>query len=179
MEEQMEEKYQKMREFSRVDVIIPLGVRLISSEEKQRVKARISGDITSIPLPTEEPADRALTEWLKIINSKLDYLINLWNLREGDFCSLSSTEVNISGGGMSFMSDSPYNKGDILELKTVLESPSPMALYLYGEVLKCEKLNDTYRVAVQFINIEEDIRDYIVRFVFYRQRQILRQKKEI
>jgi len=35
MEEQMEEKYQKMREFSRVDVIIPLGVRLISSEESR------------------------------------------------------------------------------------------------------------------------------------------------
>jgi len=77
------------------------------------------------------------------------------------------------------MSDSPYNKGDILELKTVLEAPSPVALYLYGEVLKCEKLNAGYRIAVQFINIEEDIRDHIVRFVFYRQRQILRQKKEI
>jgi len=35
------------------------------------------------------------------------------------------------------------------------------------------------KLAVEFINIDEDIRDYIVRFVFHRQRQIIRQQKEI
>lgn len=174
----MEEVYQRMREFSRVDAIIPLGVRPVSSEEKQRIKARISGEIAFMGTPSEEPSDRALAEWIKIINSKLDYLINLWSLREGGFASLPTVEANISGGGMSFVSQSEYNQGDILELKTVLENPLPVAFYLYGEVVKCEKLGNVYRVAVKFINIEEDIRDHIVRFVFYRQRQILRQKKE-
>lgn len=175
----MEETYQKMREFSRVDAIVPLGVRLISSEEKQRIKSRISGEINFIRAPLDEPMDKVLAEWLKMINSKLDYLINLWSFKEEGFSSLSTTEVNISGGGMSFVSDLSYNKGDILELKVVLESPSAVALYLYGEVVKCQMINNAYRVAVKFINIEEDIRDHIIKFVFHRQRQLLRQKREI
>lgn len=175
----MEETYQRMREFSRVDAVIPLGVRLISSEEKPRIKARISGEINFARPPLDEPADKALAEWIKMINSKLDYLINLWSFKRRRFSSLATTEVNISGGGMSFVSDLSYNKGDILELKAVLESPSPVALFLYGEVVKCEMINNAYRVAVKFINIEEDIRDYIIRFVFHRQRQLLRQKREI
>lgn len=175
----MEEIYQKMREFSRVDAIIPLGVRLISPEEKKRIKARIFGEVSFIPTPIDEPMDKVLAEWLKMINSKLDYLINLWNLKEGGFSSLPLTEVNISGGGMSFISDLSYNKGDILELKVILESPSAVALYLYGEVVNCQIINNAFRVAVKFINIDEDIRDHIIRFVFHRQRQLLRQKKEI
>lgn len=176
--ENMEETYVKMREFSRVDAVVPLGVRVVSPEEKQRIKARISGEITFMGTPSEEPSDRALAEWIKIINSKLDYLINLWSLREGGFATLPAVEVNISGGGMSFVSDSRYNPGEILELKTVLENPLPEAFYLYGEVVKCEKLGNVYRVAVKFVNIEEDIRDHIIKFVFYRQRQLLRQKRE-
>jgi len=175
----MEEKYKKMREFSRVDAVIPLGVRLVSQEEKQRIKAKILGEVSFPNAPFDEPADKALAQWIKIINAKLDYLINLWSFKEEGFSSLPITEVNISGGGMSFIYDLPYNKGDILELKTVLEAPSPVALFLYGEVVKCEPVNNAYRVAVKFVNIEEDIRDYIVRFVFHRQRQLLRQKREI
>ncbi|MCX7724979.1 MAG: PilZ domain-containing protein [Thermodesulfovibrio sp.] len=175
----MEEVYQKMREYSRVDAIVPLGVRLISNEEKQRIKSRISGEISFTHPPVEEPTDKALAQWIKFINSKLDYLINLWTFRENGFACLPPTEVNISGGGMSFISDVPYNKGDILELKVVLDLPLPVALFLYGEVVKSEKVNNGYRVAVKFINIEEDIRDYIIRFVFHRQRQLIRQKREI
>ncbi|GAB5046060.1 PilZ domain-containing protein [Thermodesulfovibrio sp. TK110] len=175
----MEETYQRMREFSRVDAVIPLGVRVICPEETKRVKARISGEVSFTHTPFDEPSDKALAQWIKIINAKLDYLINLLSFKEEGFSSLPLTGVNISGGGMSFDSDVSYNKGDILELKMVLESPSPVALFLYGEVVKCELVNNAYRVAVKFINIEEDIRDHIVRFVFHRQRQLLRQKREI
>ncbi|MCS7215038.1 MAG: PilZ domain-containing protein [Thermodesulfovibrio sp.] len=169
-----------MREFSRVDAVIPLCVRLISNEEKSRIKSRVSGEIYfNSRQPIEEPVDKALAEWIKLINSKLDYLINLLTFKEEGFSCLPPTEVNISGGGMSFLSETLFNIGDILELKVVLELPSPVALFLYGEVVKCEKKDKYYRVAVKFINIEEDIRDYIIRFVFNRQRQLLRQKREI
>lgn len=176
----MEEKYQEVREFSRVNAIIPLAAKLISSEERQRLKARVSGEISFILTPTEEPMDKALAQWVKVINSKLDYFINLWSFREEGFCSLPMTPVNISGGGMSFVYDVFYKTGDIIELKTVLEAPAPVGLYLYGEVIDCQMAeNNTYRIHVKFVNIEEDIRDYIIKFVFYRQRQILRQKREV
>ncbi|WP_353685643.1 PilZ domain-containing protein [Thermodesulfovibrio sp. 3462-1] len=175
----MEESYQKMREFSRVDAVIPLQVRLVCPEERQKIKARIFGEVSFFSAPVDEPADKALAQWIKLINSKLDYLISLWSLRQEGFCELPLTEVNISGGGMSFISHECYSKGDILELKMVLESPQSIAMFVYGEVVKCERINNSYKIAVKFINIDEDIRDYIVRFVFHRQRQLIRQKREI
>lgn len=169
-----------MREFSRVDANIPLSVRLVTEEEKPNIRARISGDLTIIsPTPYEEPSDKTLAEWLKCINSKLDFLINLLSIKQEGFSSLPVKHVNIGGGGISFFSDTSFNIGDVIELKTVLELLYPVAMYLYGKVLSCEKIDGEYKVAVEFINIDEDIRDYIVRFVFHRQRQIIRQQKEI
>ncbi len=173
----MTEKSQ--REYSRVDASIPLGIRPITNEERQRVKSRISGDVTLRELPFDEPSDKVLAEWLKLINSKLDYLLNAFSLQQEGFHCLPVYDVNISGGGMSFIYEPPQEIGSVIEFKTVLDSPSPIALYLYGEVVKCEKINENYRIAVKFINIEEDIRDHIIRFVFHRQRQLLRQKKEM
>jgi c-di-GMP-binding flagellar brake protein YcgR len=46
-------------------------------------------------------------------------------------------------------------------------------------VVNCEPKDKGYRVGLKFINIDEDVRDNIVKFVFHRQRQILRQKREI
>lgn len=169
-----------MREFSRVDAYIPLGIRVISATERNRVKARLSGDITFITTkPAEEPADRALAEWLKIINQKIDFLISLITMEQQGFSSLPLNKVDISGGGMSFISDYPYEQGDMLELKMVIENPAPLALYVYGEVIHCESIDSGFRVRVKFVNIDEDVRDQIVKFVFHRQRQILRQKREI
>lgn len=169
-----------MREFSRVDANIPLAVRQVLEEEKPNIRARISGDLTLIsPKPTEDISDKVLGEWLKFINSKLDFLINLLSIQQEGFSSLPVKQVNISGGGMSFFSKTPYNIGDILEIKTVLELLYPVAMYIYGKVISCEKIDDGFKIGVEFINIDEDIRDYIVRFVFHRQRQIIRQQKEI
>ncbi|MEN2985654.1 MAG: PilZ domain-containing protein [Thermodesulfovibrionaceae bacterium] len=167
-----------MREFSRVNAWLPLGIRLLSEDEKNKVKSKTYGYIF-MPLPKEEPLDKILAQWLKVLNLKLDYLINLITKNQEGFSTLPVYEVNISGGGMSFNYDRDFNRGDILELKTVLESPEPVALCLYGEVVNCEKLDKIYKVAVKFINIDEDIRDHIIKFVFHRQRQILREQKGI
>lgn len=169
-----------MREFSRVEAYIPVNVRVVSETEKEKVKARLSGDITFIMTkPAEEPVDRALAEWLKIINQKLDFLISIITMEQQGFSSLPLNKVDISGGGMSFLSDCPYERGDMLELKMVIENPAPLALYVYGEVISCENINNEFRIGVKFVNIDEDVRDQIVKFVFHRQRQILRQKKEL
>ncbi|GAB6183535.1 PilZ domain-containing protein [Thermodesulfovibrio hydrogeniphilus] len=168
-----------MREYSRVDASIPLGIRLIPEEEKHKIKSRVSGDISFLHIPHEEPTDKVLAEWLKIINAKLDHIINSLNLHQEGFSSLPIYDVNISGGGISFTSEVSYNVGDIVEIKTVLETPATIALYLYGEVVKSEKTDNHWKISVKFINISEEVRDFIIKFVFHRERQILREKREI
>lgn len=168
-----------MREFSRVEAYVPLSVRLLQKDEIEIAKSRLSGDIAFYASrPLDEPADRALSEWLKYINQKLDFLISIITMEQQGFSSLPINKVDISGGGLSFRSEKPYKKGDLLEIKIVIENPNPLALYLYGEVISCEALEKDFRIGVKFINIDEDVRDQIVKFVFYRQRQLIRQKRE-
>ncbi len=169
-----------MREFSRVEAYIPLSIRILSEKEKEKVKARLSYDINLLlSKPSEEPSDGALAEWLKVLNQKLDFLINIITMEQKGFSNLPFHKVDISGGGMSFISECPYELGDFLELKMVLETPSPLALFLYGEVIYSEAIADGYKIGVKFINIEEEVRDQIVKFVFYRERQILREKRSL
>lgn len=174
----MEENWQKIREFSRVDANIPLEIKLIPKEEKPHIKSRTSS-APFLYTPVDEPSDKTLAEWIKLINAKLDYLINIFSLHQEGFSQLPVRRVNISGGGMRFTSEQFFNIGDIVELKTVLETPAQVALYLYGEVVNVEKVDKNFLIFVKFINIDEDVRDYIIRFVFHRQRQIIRQKREI
>jgi c-di-GMP-binding flagellar brake protein YcgR len=85
--------------------------------------------------------------------------------------------VNISGGGMSFSAKENYKPGNILELKMLLPLLPPVALYLYGEVVKTQSQPEGPLIFVKFIAIDEEIRDELVKFVFKRQRDILREKR--
>lgn len=174
-----DERYIGMREFSRVDAHIPLEIYRVPPDKREGIRSKISGEA----FPAEMRAlpdldDKLLTDWLKMLNAKLDALIGMLVLQREGFCSLSLADVNISGGGMSFTSRERYGIGEVLELKMMLPLLPPIALHAYGEVVKEELLADGCRCAVKFIAMEEEIRDEIVKFVFKRQRDILREMRK-
>lgn len=174
-----QDKYIHMREFSRVDASIPLDVRLLTPEEAKAAKSKVSADTTITYLSTPpDHEDRILSDWLKMLNDKLDSILTLLTFHKEGFSSLPYRDVNISGGGMSFMWNQGFSKGSILELKMLLPMFPPVALYVYGEVVTSEPKGETYRIAVKFVKIDEEIRDEIVRFVFKKQRDVMRQKRK-
>lgn len=173
-----EDKYANMREFSRVDAHIPLDARLVPANERNNIRAKISGDAILAEFRTlPDLQDKALADWVKMLNTKLDAIINMLVFQREGFSSLPFRHVNISGGGMSFASKDKYNPGDILEIKMMLPVMPPVALYVYGEVVNVETQVGGYATAVKFIVMDEEIRDEIVKFVFKRQRDILREKR--
>jgi hypothetical protein len=174
-----ESQLARAREFSRVDANIPLASRLVPPDENKDLRPRVMGQIDTAEfrsLPDVE--DKALNNWMKMLNAKLDAIINMITFQREGFSSLPFTNVNISGGGLSFYSKDWYNVGDILELKMLLPLMPPTALYLYGKVMKVEKPAEGYLIGVKFLDLDEDIQDLIVRFVFQRQRDILREKRK-
>jgi c-di-GMP-binding flagellar brake protein YcgR len=93
---------------------------------------------------------------------------------------LKTTRVNISGSGLSFESDHPYEAGQMLELRVILPYPGEAVLYVYGAVVRSEEhLQDTYTTSVRFTAIDEDIREKIVKYVFEKQREDLRKKRRL
>ncbi|HSD94895.1 MAG TPA: PilZ domain-containing protein, partial [Syntrophales bacterium] len=86
-------------------------------------------------------------------------------------------QINISGGGLSFHSQEPFSRGDIVEVMIVLASSSSVALYVYGEVVAADRRDDGFEIGLKFVAMGDEIREEICRFVFERERQILREKR--
>jgi hypothetical protein len=168
------------REYSRVDACIPCEYRLVPPEEKPHVQARVSGDkiaTESRYIPNRENSDPVFEEWLQILNLKLDAIIHLMNLRQEGYSGLPYKDINISGGGMGFSLPEAIPLGEILEIKLMLTFQQPVELILYGEVVSSNLVNGGHFVAVHYIHMDDFIRDMIVRFVFEREREILREAR--
>lgn len=173
-----EEQFSKLREFSRVDAYLPLQIRLVAAEERETIRARVSGHAGSMEtrdLPDLQ--DKLLNDWIKLLNSKLDAIVNMLVLQREGFSSMPVTRVNISGGGLGFLSKDRYAGGNIIEAKLVLPVMPPVALFVYGEVVKVDMLKNTYWVATKFVAMDEDVRDEVVKYVFRRQREMLREQR--
>ncbi len=173
-----DEKFANMREFSRVDAHIPFEARIVPPEERKNIRSKITGDtilaeFRSLP----DLQDKLLADWLKMLNTKLDAIINMLVFQREGFGSLPFNHVNISGGGLSFAVKDKFSQGDILEIKMMLPMMPPLALYVYGEVVKIETQVTNYMIGIKFVAMDEEIRDEIVKFVFKRQREILREKR--
>jgi hypothetical protein len=167
------------RQYARVDARLPLDVRLIDREQRQSAASNVSGVIgfQGFQVPPEIE-DKQLADWLKMLDAKLDAILRLLvSDREGVSC-LPYSMVNICGGGMRFSSPIPFSTGDLLEMKILLPLAPPISLHLYGEVVTVGRGQRGDDVSVRFVDIDDRSREEIVRFVFEKQRDILRKKRE-
>lgn len=83
--------------------------------------------------------------------------------------------INISGGGIKFNSAEHFEKEDLLEILFILEGPAQTAeLALVGKVIGIETIynkRNTYETRVEFIEIDRDTKESIVRYVFNEERK--------
>jgi len=86
-------------------------------------------------------------------------------------------KINISGAGICFESDIPYVLGDIIEMRFMLEDVYPGIIAVSVEVIRVETGSKNYYIAVKYACIDERIRELIVRFVFQRERIIIKEKR--
>jgi c-di-GMP-binding flagellar brake protein YcgR len=179
MPQTIEEEGQR-REYSRVEAYIPFEYRIVAPEERDYIQSRISGYASFTDFkPRGEMGDQdnILAEWMKIINLKLDTVIRLLTLQREGYFGLSYRAVNISGGGISFCQPTATPLGNIMEVKLVFPLNQSVALCIYGEVIKVEQRHDHYFTALRYVHMDDLVRNEIVRFVFEREREIIREKR--
>jgi len=169
---------QNKREYSRVESFLPMEYRLVPADQKDSVRARLAGEMVLAEFKDlPNPDDQLISLWLQNINAKLDVLIRMMTLHYDGFNRLQITKVNISGGGMSFKTEKNFLPGEILEIKISLLLQKPVSMFLYGEVVESANPNPEYNTSVQFINMDDLIRDQLIHFVFETEREILREKR--
>lgn len=165
------------REYCRVQAVVPFGVRLLPEEERKNLLPRVSNQTAVEFGALPEIQDPALAEWLTTLNRKLDLILSTLGAQTLGFSSLPVRQINISGGGLSFPSNEPFNAGDIVEVMMVLSTSTSVALYIYGEVVAVDRRDGHFEIGLKFVAMDDEIRDEICRFVFERERQILRDRR--
>jgi c-di-GMP-binding flagellar brake protein YcgR len=118
---------------------------------------------------------------MQIINRKLDTIIEiLGKSSAGEGYSTINTDVNISGAGLQFMCEASMTEGDLVELKIIVPVfPYPKITCLC-EVVRVERRDDAgaRRCALKFMVINEKDQDILINYIFMKERQHLREKKE-
>lgn len=166
------------REFSRVGVHLPLEIRRVTPEQQRLISSRMEERILTGPKLPQDVADPLLAEWLKLLHGQLNTILDLLTKNQPPRELPPFRTETVSGGGLSFTSPEEYNLGDLLELRVIFDSSLSGTLYLYGEVVQKEKREGGNLIAVSFLAIDESLRDEIIKFVFEKERELLRQMRK-
>lgn len=124
-----------------------------------------------------EARKRQRRAWVRV-PAVLDFSYALVNLEEADkeLEFYRAQTLDISGGGLMFAADHSFSPGD--RLKIILELPPGEKLRLEARVVRVvANPSEAWRrfsIGVEFTEIRERDRDRIVRWVFERQRELIK-----
>ncbi len=170
--------HRAMREFSRADGYLPVQINRVRDEERPYVRSHSSLEAVLTQHPAmPEHDDRVLAECLQILNAKLDSILRMLTFHTMDYKSLSMEQVNISAGGICTLNPEHLEEGQLVEIRLILPNSPYTVLYMYGNVVKCEPESRKFLVSVEFTEIDEDIRDQVAKYVFDRQRELIRKNR--
>ena len=184
------------REYFRIKDRLAIEVRVITDDEFQQLEDAIRYNPTQVidksydmhflkeSFSNEEKEKTQILSYLVMIDKKLDMLIDfLYKPKKDELFHTSYMEVEVSGNGIKFFTDLDIHGGDYTEIRIVIPRfPYPkitaLAQVLGGEecfvngIKHCE-------VITRFIVIHEEDRDLLINYIFVKDRERLRLKKEL
>ncbi len=173
------------RNFFRVDDILPVIDKKIDLDISC-IKARVlfglqfPGEPAIYPENPPDPSvSPALWKILLDIHNKLNLVLDALHPEVQCLSQAKNTPVSLSASGLRFTTDSPYQMGDLLEVRILLHLQYPLWLVLYGHVVKKTSLSESLQdVAIRFCDMDEEIRDKISQYCLKRQREIIREQRK-
>ena len=121
--------------------------------------------------------DRALAQYLKIINKRID-LLGRSVAQELTADLGAPRQVTLSEGGVDFDHPAPFPEDSWLAVRMVL-LPAPLGLVMPARVTRCESTQTpgTWRIAVNFDVINDAQRQLLARHILQKQAQDIRAAK--
>jgi c-di-GMP-binding flagellar brake protein YcgR len=87
--------------------------------------------------------------------------------------------VNISASGIRFTVNHPVKVKDVMEVKLLLPTYPPVAVFAYGEVKRVRDIgNGKHEVAIEYVNMSESVRNEIIQYTLSHQRETIKKFKE-
>lgn len=97
---------------------------------------------------------------------------NLTNLNDNRYEFFNVTTMDISGGGISVISDKSIRYGDHVMVKLPILDET---LTILGKIVRIDKKEDNKKnYGVSFLNIDNRTRDRIIRYIFQKMRDYIK-----
>lgn len=122
-----------------------------------------------------------VAEYLKILDTKIDLISQEAIRQHNNLAEENIRNANISATGLAFENNVEIEKGELLEIKLLLTSFSTV-IVVYGQVIYCKNVDtedDTmpYLVGIDYVNINEQDREILIKHVVKKQMQQIRDIK--
>ncbi|GBE31893.1 PilZ domain protein [bacterium BMS3Bbin05] len=185
---------EERRSYFRVDDVISVVVDFVclDNEKSEEFLKHVSSsrafslsDVSNLPdndmegSPREGPEYKKLYGMITELNTKLDFIINHLMLEKEGLLPAEKKLVNISASGIRFIIEHPANIKDIMEIKLLLPTYPPVAVFAYGEVTRVRELDDNkFEVALEYLNMGDSVRDEIIQYTLSNQRETIKKTRE-
>jgi len=167
------------REYFRVHDVIKLSIKRIPESDPIPLSWQVCYPHCASDYygTLEKVGNEELAKILLSIIQKLDVIVNYICVEKAGFVDMNYYSVNLSAGGINIKMKEVYEIGEKVEIKLILPTIPPTYLICYGEVIRKDDFEtDKQAVAIKFINMTEDVRTAIVRYVLNKQRQLLAER---
>lgn len=185
------------RNMVRMDDMIEVSHRPVADFELETLSRQIitrsggggaMGSVASIAAAAGRAIDPNAPTWkaIALLDQKLDYLIAMLQSQmraKSEQTDFYRAQVNISGSGIRFPSQHLYSKGSHLWVAMVFTAAAPS--FRVDAVAKVERLSSSVKsrgggpsveVGAHFVAINEQDSEQILRYVFQKQRELLRSR---
>ena len=183
------------REHVRASISAVVRFSVMSPAEYNSTKASKERNSPGMPRTNDKPfsslteasfcktCEPYLSGLLLRIDEKLDRILDI--VSEGEDREEKTEKgkaLDISGTGMTLLSEKEYQVGDILKTDFRVPGTPPVWLELYGEIVRVLPVSrgeeKACEIALSFIDLRGEDREKIVYYAFQRQRETIRSMKE-
>ena len=166
-------------------VIIPMrvnsAVHIVYHEDNPKYEGRyralatlirrVKGNLPCLLFRIEGPWERIQNRDYVRVDVLLDGALKLINDND-DIQFQDCTIKNISGGGLIFIFDDSLNENDLIKMKVLIEDKT---ILVKGRIVrKINEENSVWYYGMVFVDIDEKVRQELIRFVYKRQLELHR-----
>ena len=148
----------------------------IDHENTRKIFKDIFGELIKVP-EIEDANLKLLYELLYQTSLQVNRILDILKNQEVKKYKTVEDRVNISGSGIRFIADQDFLLNDIIALRIFLPLASQVCVHVLGKVTSStqSKTKGRYSIAARFVDIPEIDSETIIKYVFKRQRDLLRE----
>ena len=178
------------REWLRIADRVLLEYRLITDPEDMPVSGTLPASNQAIADAIQKPAADFFTQhgedlvhspllpWMMKVDWLLEVIVKtLAQMHPGGIPIAQVTDVNLSGGGIGFLSPRHFAVGDKLKLKVVLPPFTPIDTM--AQVIRSmpAKDNQGHEIATEFVDLAPNDQEHLIRYIIQTQAERLRARR--